>query len=386
MHKHASKNMTVFLGIALSILLTACEQSNPQSAGSSGNNSPPPEVVVTESKLDTIPLYYDFTGTAQALRQVDIRAQVSGFLEQRFFAEGEVVDAGALLYQIDKRPFQATLNQAKADLAAEQANAEYLQKRAGRFQELEESQAVSRDQLDEILAQAEQAQSRIRALQATIQRAKLDLRFTRISAPFSGRMEQTQVYEGDLIAAQETVLTRLIQLHPIHVSFDVSRSQGYRVQRLQRQGAVPADESTYKVEVITPDGSLYPEQGHIDFISADINPLTNTFVARAQIPNPDYVLIPGQYTQLRVFLGDQPNQVVIPEKALVQEQGGQFVYVVDKNNKAALQKIVPGKIYQGSQIIEQGLQGGERIIIEGLQQIRPGMTVKPITPELVTAD
>lgn len=374
------------ISMALLVLLTACDQSNPQSTGPPGNNRPPPEVVVTEAELDTIPLYYDFTGTAQALRQVDIRTQVSGFLENRFFAEGEVVDAGALLYQIDKRPFRATLNQAQADLAAEQANAEYLQKRAARFRELQDNQAVSRDQLDEIIAQAQQAQSRIRALQATVERAELDLKFTRITAPFAGRMEQTRVYQGDLITAQETVLTRLIQLHPIHVSFDVSRAQGYRVQRLQRQGAVPADESTYKVEVITPDGSLYPEQGRIDFISADINPLTNTFVARAQIPNPDYVLIPGQYTQLRVFLGEQPNQVVIPEKALVQEQGGQFVYVVDTNNKATLKKILPGKIYQGRQIVEEGLQGGERIIIEGLQQVRSGMTVKPITPEFVTVD
>lgn len=372
--------------MVLPMLLAACDQGNPQSAGPPGNNGPPPEVVVTEAELDTIPLYYDFTGTAQALRQVDIRAQVSGFLEQRFFAEGEVVDAGALLYQIDERPFRATLNQAQADLAAEQANAQYLQERAARFRKLRNSQAVSRDQLDEIVAQAEQAQSRIRALQATVKRAELDLRFTRITAPFSGRMEQTRVYKGDLIAAQETVLTRLIQLHPIHVSFDVSRSQGYQVQRLQRQGAIPANESTYRVEVITPDGSLYPEQGRIDFISADINPLTNTFVARAQIPNPDYVLIPGQYTQLRVFLGDQPDQVVIPEKALVQEQGGQFVYVVDDENKATLQKIVPGKIYRGRQIVEEGLQGGEQIIIEGLQQIRPGMTVRPTTPEFVTAD
>jgi RND family efflux transporter MFP subunit len=384
MHKLFSQ--VTAISLALLVLLTACDESNPQSAGPSGNNRPPPEVVVTKAELATIPLYYDFTGTAQALRQVDIRTQVNGFLEKRFFDEGEVVDAGALLYQIDKRPFRATLNQAQADLAAEQANAEYLQKRAARFRELRNSQAVSRDQLEEIVAQAEQAQNRIRALQATVERAKLDLTFTRIVAPFSGRMEQTRVYEGDLITAQETVLTRLIQLHPIHVSFDVSRAQGYRVQRLQRQGAVPVDESAYRVEVITPDGSLYPEQGRIDFISADINPLTNTFVARAQIPNPDYVLIPGQYTRLRVFLGDQPGQVVIPEKALVQEQGGQFVYVVDNNNKATLQKIVPGKIYQGRQIVEEGLQGGEQIVIEGLQQIRPGMTVKPVIPESVTAD
>jgi membrane fusion protein (multidrug efflux system) len=206
-----------------------------------------------------------------------------------------------------------------------------------------------------------------------------------VTAPFSGRVEDTLVYQGDLIVARDTVLTRLIQLHPIHVSFDVSRAQGYRVQVLQRQGAVPEDASAYRVEIVRPDGSLYPEKGRIDFVSADIDPLTNTFVARALIPNPDFVLIPGQYTQLRVFLGDQPDQVVIPEKALVQEQGGQFVYVVDDDNVTTLQKIVPGKIYQGRQIIEKGLQGGERIIIEGLQQVRPGMTVKPVASESVTA-
>ncbi|MGH6885082.1 MAG: efflux RND transporter periplasmic adaptor subunit, partial [Geminicoccales bacterium] len=200
--------------------------------------------------------------------------------------------------------------------------------------------------------------------------------------PFDGRIQQTREHAGALVDAYQDVLTTLVQMDPVHVIFNVTRRQLYEIQTMQLAGKAPRFEEDAKVEVLLPNGSAYPQPGKIDFVSAQIDPTTDSLTVRAIVPNDfthgrDGALVPGQYVPVRVILGERPDAVLIPQAALMQTQAGDQVLVVDRDDKVASRNVEAGAAYQGQWVIESGLKEGERVIVEGLQKARPGIVVVP---------
>jgi membrane fusion protein (multidrug efflux system) len=215
---------------------------------------------------------------------------------------------------------------------------------------------------------------------ANIENARLDLSFTNITAPFSGRIQDTKINVGQLVHEQQDTLTTLKQIDPIYVVFNVSRRQVYKVQRLRREGLAFASRNDFKVEVELSDGSLYTQPGRLNFISAQIDPTTDTLEYRAVFPNPiedlaQLALIPGQYVPVSMTVGEDPNTLLIPGPALVESQVGTQVYVVNKDNKVESRTVEVGQSYQQQWIITKGLKKGERVIYDGVQKVRPGVVV-----------
>jgi membrane fusion protein (multidrug efflux system) len=309
---------------------------------------------------------------------------VSGYIEKRSFVEGAEVKTGDPLYEIDPRPFQATLDQLNAQLAVNQANLTYWNEEAKRYGDAVKSGAVSTQQYEEAVTKQQEAQANLEQTQAEIVNAQLNLSFTDITAPFDGRIQQTRRYEGDLVDAYQDTLTTLVQVDPVYVIFNVTRRELFEIQAMQVQGLVQKLEESATIELTLPDGSAYAQQGKLDFMSSQIDPTTDTLTFRAVIAN-DFShssegdLVPGQYVPVRMVLGDRPDALLVPKPALLETQAGQQVYVVDKDNKVASRTIEVAQPYKGQWVVKSGLEKGERVIVEGLQKVRPGAVVDPVS-------
>ena len=337
-------------------------------------------MVIAEVTEGAVPIVIQFSGTVESVRAVDIIPRVSGYLEKRYFEEGADVKAGAPLYQIDPRPFQDAVDSHTAQLALDQANAAYWQSEAERYAEAVKSGAVSQQQYNEATSQSEQATAAVNRTQAQLASAKLDLSFTNITAPFDGRIQQTREHPGALVDAYQDVLTTLVQVDPVYVIFNLTRRQLYEIQTMQL--AAPHFAAKAKVEVLLPNGEPYGQVGKIDFVSARIDPTTDSLTVRAVVPNDfshgsEGILVPGQYVPVRVILGERPGTLLIPKSALMQTQAGDQVLVVDQDDKVAARKVELGPAYEGYWVIKSGLEQGERVIVEGMQKVKPGGVVAP---------
>jgi membrane fusion protein, multidrug efflux system len=370
------KGKVLFIGSVLIVLLTGCgDKSNEKTV------PPPPTVTVTEVAQQKIPIVMEFSGTITSVKTVDIIPRVSGYIEKRYFEEGTFVKEGDPLYLIDPRPFKARLDAHMARLKSDQASLAYWENEAARYQRLAAQGAASQEKKEGALTKLNETRAAIDEDKADIENARLELSFTRIMAPFSGRIQETRINVGNLVQQQRDVLTTLVQMDPIYVVFNLSRNQVYQIQLLKRQGKLFSVEEM-KVELLLPDGSSYQEQGKVDFISFRINPTTDSVTVRAVFPNKhigtgDYDLIPGQYAPVRLILGENPDALLIPETALVETQAGIHVFVVGKDNKVESKKVVTGSSYKQKRVINEGLKLGDSVIIEGVQKVRPGMAVKP---------
>lgn len=360
------------------LMATGCERKPPEAAA----KLPPPLVKLAEVRQEAIPIFMDFSGTVQAVKSVDIIPRVSGYIEKRYFTEGTHVDAAAPLYLIDPRPFQATLDNYKAALKRNQAQLGFYTEEAARYTRLAKQGAGSVEKQQEATARRDETRAAIEQDKANIAQAQLELSFTNITAPFKGRIQNTEINAGQLVTAQKDVLTTLVQLDPIYVVFNVSRRQVYDVQQMSAEGFVKAIPGKgFKTQVFMPNGKPYEHEGEVDFWSAQIDPSTDTLTGRAIFPNPfkrdiDLHLIPGQYVPLRLILGEQPDAILIPESALVQTQVGTHVFVVDKDNKVEQRPVEVSRSYDQQWVITKGLEKGERVIAEGVQKVRPGIAVR----------
>jgi RND family efflux transporter MFP subunit len=365
-------------GFALLLWLPGCDDPPP-----AGTAAPAPKVTIAEVARGPVPIVMQFSGTVQAVKTVEIIPRVSGYIEKRSFIEGAEVKTGDPLYEIDPRPFQATLDQLNAQLAVNKANLAYWTGEAKRYGDAVKSGAVSTQQYDEAVTQQQEAQASVEQTQAEIANAQLNLSFTDITAPFDGRIQQTRRYEGDLVDAYQDTLTSLVQIDPVYVIFNVTRRQLFEIQAMQVQGLVGKLEDSARVELTLPDGSAYGQQGKLDFISSQIDPTTDTVTFRAVIAN-DFShssegdLVPGQYVPVRMVLGERQDALLVPKPALLETQAGQQVYVVDKDNKVVTRTVEVGQPYQGQWVIRSGLEQGERVIVEGLQKVRPGGAVDAV--------
>ncbi len=340
----------------------------------------PPDVQVTEVVQGKVPIVMEFSGTIKAIKTVDIIPRVSGYIDERHFEEGTFVKKGDPLYAIDPRPYKAQLDAYKAQLKLDQAGLAFWKKETKRYQSLVKKGAASKEKTEGTIAKRNEMLATVEKDKADIENAQLDLSFTSIIAPFDGRIEETRINVGNLVQQQRDVLTTLVQMDPVYVVFNISRSHVFEIQLLKRQGKLFETEDM-RIEILLPDGSTYTRQGKVNFISYQINPTTDTVLVRGIIANKkehgvsDFDLIPGQYAPVRLILGENPAALLIPQPALVESQIGKQVFVVNQENKVESRSVEVGRGYQGQWIIKKGLKKGEKVIVEGTQKVRPGVVV-----------
>lgn len=365
------------VAVCAALLLSGCDDATQTSAAPA-----PVAVTVAPVVQESVPIVMRFSGTVQSVKTVQIVPRVSGYIEKRLFTEGDDVKVDDPLYEIDPRPFRAALDQLDAQLAVNQANLTYWTEEAKRYGDAVKSGAVSTQQYDEAVTKQDEAKADVDQTQAEIVNAQLNLSFTKIAAPFSGRIQQTLKYEGDLVNAFGDPLTSLVEMDPVYVIFNVTRRELYEIQTLQAQGLVKKLMDSAVIELTRPDGSAYGKKGKLDFISAQIDPTTDSVTFRAVIAN-DFThtregdLVAGQYVPVSMTLGERPDQLLIPKKALLASQIGQHVMAVDKDNKVVTRKVVVGQPFGDQWVITSGLEKDERVIVDGLQKVKSGQVVDP---------
>ena len=371
------RGLAIMFGCTLPLFLAGCDSQSQSSAAA----PPTPQVTFAEVTQAPVPIVMRFSGTVRSVRTVQIIPRVSGYIKERFFTEGTTVKQDDRLYQIDPRPFQAALDQLNGQLQVNQANLSYWNDEAQRYSEAVKTGAVSAQEYDEAVTQQQEAAAQVTQTQAEITNAKLNLEFTDITAPFDGRIQQTLLFVGDLADAYQDTLTSLVQVDPVYVIFNITRRDLFEIQAMQVQGLVKDLQKTAKIELTMPDGKEYQQQGKLDFVSSEINPSTDTLTFRAVIPN-DFShseegdLVPGQYVPVRMVLGEQPDAVLMPKAALIETQAGQHVFVVDKDNKIVSKNVVIGQPFKDQWVVKSGLGKGEKVVVGGLQKVRPGQTVE----------
>jgi len=343
---------------------------------------PPPQVTVAEVTQATVPIIYPFSGTVQAVKYIDIIPRVTGYITERNFVEGSLVKKDQLLYVIDPRPFQAALDSAQADLTRSEAQLTLWTGEVKRYTDLAKQGAGSEQQKEEAVAKEAETKANIEQNKANIETAKLNLEYTKLTAPFAGRIQNTKRNIGQLVDAESTVLTSLVQIDPIYVEFKVTRNELFDMQSVtsgQLTGK-KVDISNIKFKVLLPNGKEYAHEGTLDYMSSEINPATDTLMVRGIISNPEdksnsESLISGQYVPVEVILGETPNSLLVPKAALVESQLGEQIYVVNASNQVEIRDVTVGTLFQEQYVITSGLKLGEKVIVEGTQKVRAGTTV-----------
>jgi membrane fusion protein (multidrug efflux system) len=313
----------------------------------------------------------DFVGRVEATDRVDVRARVQGYLEQVLFKEGDIVKKGDSLYQIEKGLFQAAVEAAKGALERSKAAKTLTAIQLQRAQDLLEKNAGTAVARDQALAADQQAQGQILADQANLDTANINLGYTDIASPIAGKVSKTNVTAGNVVGPDSGVLTLIVSQDPMYISFPVSQRELLQAQ-LSGRGL---DVTNIKIKIRFADGSTYKHEGTVNFIDVSVDRATDTVLARATIPNPDGALIDGQLVSVAVEAGAPQDKVVVPQSALIADQQGVYVFAVE-DGKAVVKRIKTGGESGANIVVNDGLKGGEQIIVEGLQSIRPGQAVQ----------
>ena len=318
----------------------------------------------------TLPIYLDYPGRIEAIRSIALQARVSGYIDAQPAADGADVKSGDLLYKIDPRDLEAALEQANAQAQRDQASLEYAKANFGRGEELVKNGFVTKDAYDQRASSMHQMEAQLALDRAAIEAAKLNLGYTEIRAPFAGRLGRNQAAKGALVSPRTAALNTLVQLDPIYLAFNPSKSDLAAIVRARAAGKVEAE--------ISIAGSADPvRKGELTFLDNVVDKATGTIAARVTIANPDFALLPGQYVRVRLHIRDEPDAVMAPQTALGSNQMGKFVYVVDAGDKAELRLLTLGPTDGDLVSVVKGLSEGERIIVGNLQKIGPGSPVKP---------
>jgi len=357
------------LSVAATVVLAtlACNKEAPPPPS-------PPEVYVADVVQRDVPVYLDLVGQTQGYQDVDIRARVEGFLQSVNFQEGTFVRQGDLLYQIDKKPFEAALAGAKADQATAQARLEKTNNDVARYTPLVAKQAVSQQELDNARAAQDASKSQVEAAKAAVEQATINLGYTTITSPIDGLIGVTQVKPGNLVGRGEpTLLTTISQIDPIIFRVGITEADYLRVKR--RQASQPAGAAGLDVGLTLADGTPYPQKGTLGPIERAVDPTTGTLGVQFIFPNPGAVLRPGQFGRVRIVLDMKPGALLVPQRAVQELQNLYSVAVVSADNKVAFRNVKVGLKVDTFWVIEDGLQPADKVIVEGLQRVQDGMTV-----------
>ena len=377
--------------LALPALLALAGCGPKAGSGPAGGGAPPPAVVgVITATPQTVTLNTEHPGRLEASRVAQVRARAAGIVEQRLFKEGSDVRAGQPLFRIDAAPYRATLASAQATLARAQANLAQAGAQAERFKPLLAANAVSKQDYVNAVAAQKSAEADVAAAKAAIQTAQINLGYASVTAPIAGRIGRALVTEGALVGQGEaTPLAVVQQINPIYVNFTESASEGLRLRKalasgeLKRSGAQAAS-----VHVLLQDGSDYAHAGKLLFTDLTVDPSSGEITLRAELPNPDGFLLPGMYVRVRLAQAELPDGILVPQQAVTRSDQGDTVLVVGADNKPAPRKIKVGSAQSGNWVVLEGLQPGERVIVDGFQKMMvPGAPVNPVpwTPGAASA-
>ena len=341
---------------------------------------PPPQVSAAEVLVREVIQWDDFNGRIEAVDSVALRPRVSGYIEKVNYREGLNVKQGDVLFEIDARSYRAALARAEADLARARTQAALARSESARAKKLASLQAVSVEEFEQRRAAADQAQANVQFAQAAVDSAKLDLEFTRVRAPISGRASRALVTVGNLVSAdgQASVLTTLVSQDPVHVHFDSDERTYLRYAGMARRGERPDERNggvPVQVALVGEDG--FPHQGKVDFVDNRVDPATGTIRARATLSNADGLLTPGLYARVRLQGSGKFTAMLIDDKAVMTDQSRKYVYVVDEKGTAQRRDVSLGRKADGLRIVEAGLVKGDRVIVNGIQKVfMPGMPVQ----------
>src|SRR5712671_3168751 len=339
-------------------------QANAQQA------APPPAVLVQPAELRSMTKQAEFVGRAEALEKVDLRARVQGFLGARLFKEGEDVKEGQVVFTIEREPFEAVVDQRKAQLAAARATLANADQQLQRTAELARKGNAPIAQLDQRTAEQGQANAAVMEADANLRDAQIQLSYTDIKTPISGRIGRAAVSPGNLVGPDTGVLATVVQDDPMQVLFSVTQREMLEARDSEVTGKVRA-------RVRLADGSLYSEKGRIDFLDVQVNPRTDGQIVRAMFPNPDDILTTGQTVRVIIEEKGGDEVVVVPESAVAIDQTGPYVFVVGEDNKVEQRRLRLGARREGLAVVEDGIKPGDRVVVQGQQRIRAGMTVAP---------
>jgi membrane fusion protein (multidrug efflux system) len=337
---------------------------------------PPPEVYVVPVVQKDVPIYLELVGQTEGFQDVDIRARVEGFLETMNFIEGSFVHKGDLLYQIDPKPLEATLAAAKADKAEAQAALEKANNDVARYTPLVTKQAVSRRELDDARSSQDAATAQVEAAQAAIERATLNLSYTRVTAPVDGLVGITNVKPGNLVGRGEnTLLTTISVINPILFKIGITEADYLRIVKRYPERVGKAPQASGIVLTLA-DGTVHPQTGRVRTLERAIDPFTGTLGVELVFPNPNFTLRPGQYGRAKALLETMNDALLVPQRAVQELQNLYSVAVIDGSNKVTFRNVTVGPREGDMWVIEQGLQPGDRVVAEGLQAIKDGITVR----------
>lgn len=369
-------------GLPFALAVLAAFTCSSALANPAAATPPPAQVLVEKTKLEDLAFYLEYPGRTAGYREVQVRAQVSGILQQRSYQEGTQVKQGQVLFSIDPRTYQAALARAKGALAQEQARYRQTERDLRRIRELQKKGFASESELDNAISNFEQSKANIEAAKAEVQSKQIDLDYTTVEAPISGITSKEAVSEGSLIVANDpnsSLLTQITQLDPIYVNYAYADREAARLREAVQNGVVRLPEDNQlTAEIIFGDGSVYAQKGKVDFTDSLVDKGTGTVSARAIVPNTEQALLPGQFVRIRISGMVRPNSITVPEKALAQGPAGNFVYVVDEQGLAQPRPVDTDMINKGRWVIRSGLKEGERVIVDGLIRVRPKQPVQVV--------
>lgn len=371
-------HLTVPGVMLLSALLVGCDEGVAQNAAPQA-----PVLSAADVVVKSISQWDSFNGRIEAVESVQLRPRVSGYIDKVNYADGQEVKKGEVLFTIDDRTYRAALEQAQATLARAKTQASLARSEANRTDKLVNTNLVSREEWEQRRAAATQAQADIRAAQAAVDAAQLNLDFTKVTAPIDGRASRALITSGNLVTAGDSasVLTTLVSQKTVYVYFDVDESTYLHYQSLARSGqGASSNHLALPVEIGLVGEEGYPHQGKVDFLDNQLTPSTGTIRMRALLDNAQRQFTPGLFARVRLPGSAEFNATLIDDKAVLTDQDRKYVYVVDKDGKAQRRDITPGRLADGLRIVQQGLKPGDRVIVDGLQKVfMPGMPVNAKT-------
>ncbi|EDY1798716.1 multidrug efflux RND transporter periplasmic adaptor subunit AcrA [Salmonella enterica] len=372
--------LAVVLMLSGSLALTGCDDKQDQQGGQQM-----PEVGVVTLKTEPLQITTELPGRTVAYRIAEVRPQVSGIILKRNFVEGSDIEAGVSLYQIDPATYQATYDSAKGDLAKAQVAANIAELTVKRYQKLLGTQYISKQEYDQALADAQQATAAVVAAKAAVETARINLAYTKVTSPISGRIGKSSVTEGALVQnGQASALATVQQLDPIYVDVTQSSNDFLRLKQELANGSLKQENGKAKVDLVTSDGIKFPQSGTLEFSDVTVDQTTGSITLRAIFPNPDHTLLPGMFVRARLQEGTKPTALLVPQQGVTRTpRGDATVLVVGADNKVETRQIVASQAIGDKWLVTDGLKAGDRVVVSGLQKVRPGAQVKV---QEITAD
>jgi len=361
------RRTSLLVAVCALALLAGCGKEVPKLA------LPPLEVSILTVKPRNIEISAEYIAQTQSSQAVNIQARVTGFLDKRVYTEGSLVKAGQVLFRMDQKPFQVQLDAANAALQRNQAALTVATANLNRTKPLAAKNALSQKDLDDAQGQYEQAAAAVEQSKAQVESAKLDLGYTVITSPVTGVSSYAAVADGTYLSPQNSQLTTVSVLTPIWVNFSLSENEFLRVQNDIRDGRLQLPPDTnLTVEIVQPDGSVFPFKGKITFADPSYNPQTGTFLIRATVDNPNGMLRPNQYVRARLKGGVRPNAILVPQRAVQQGAKGHFAWVINAQGLAEQRPLVVGDWHGDSWFVKEGLVSGDQLVVDGGQRLSPG--------------